>query len=88
MQQSNATSQLRQQAIASCQIGNDRAAGTVTALNDLILVLEGPKPTPQILAIAANLQQKILSSNQQRDCSKAYAPANGGALTPLPCRRT
>lgn len=74
LQQKSATSQLRQQAITSCQIGNDRATGTVASMDQLITVLEGPAPKDNIKVIARNLEAYILAHNQQRNCPQAYTP--------------
>lgn len=63
---------LRQQAVNSCKIGNDRATGTIVSMDELIKVLEGPKPKPQIVSLANNLENYIASHNQQRNCSSVY----------------
>lgn len=65
---------LRQQAISSCQIGNDRAAGTVEAVDALITVLEGPHPKAAIKSIAVKLEADILKHNEPRNCQQAYTP--------------
>ena len=70
----NNTDGLRKQAISSCQIGNDRAAGTVAALDQLITVLEGPHPTAKIRGIASDLERYILQHNAPRNCEQAYKP--------------
>lgn len=66
--------ELRQQAISSCQIGNDRAAGNVYAVDALISVLEGPHPKADIKAIAEKLEANILMHNEPRNCQQAYTP--------------
>lgn len=67
---------LRQQAVNSCMIGNSRAAGTVTALNELVRLLEGPHPTADTRKKAAAYDAFVLSHNRQRDCRKAYSLDN------------
>jgi hypothetical protein len=71
-QQHNSTNQLRQQAIASCEIGNDRAAGTVTALDELVILLEGPHPTADVQRRAAAYDTFVAQHNPQRNCQQAY----------------
>lgn len=73
-QNHNQSDGLRQQTIASCQIGNDRAAGTVAAVDALIIVLEGPHPKANIKAIAEKLEANILMHNEPRNCQQAYKP--------------
>lgn len=75
--QRDALSQFRQQAVNSCQIGNDRAAGTVTALSELVRLLEGPHPTAKVQKEAAAYDAYVLAHNQQRDCKKAYSSGAG-----------
>lgn len=77
LDQQSATNSLRQQAVNSCMIGNDRAAGTVTALDELVMLLEGPNPTAATKKKAAAYDAFVLQHNQQRDCSKAYSPGAG-----------
>lgn len=60
------------QAVASCQIGNDRAAGTVAAIDELITLLEGKHPTPAIRKIAAKYEAFVLAHNAPRNCQAAY----------------
>lgn len=64
--------QLHQQAVISCQAGNDRAAGTVTALNELVLLLEGPHPTVAVQKEAAAYNAYVLAHNSPRNCPQAY----------------
>lgn len=71
-QNANATDQLRKQAITSCQIGNERAAGTVDAFNEFFKIAEGPHPTPKTVALVKNLEAYILAHNPQRNCNQAY----------------
>lgn len=70
--QGDATNKLRAQAIASCQIGNDRASGTVTALDELVVLLEGPHPTADVKRRAAAYDAFVLSHNEPRNCPQAY----------------
>jgi cell division protein FtsB len=72
-QQRDATNQLRNQAINSCEIGNDRAAGTVTALDELVKLLEGPHPTSDTKAKAKAYDDFVLSHNAQRNCPQAFS---------------
>ena len=70
--QRSATSQLRQQAVNSCVVGNERAAGVVTALNELVDLLEGPHPTAAIREEAAKYKVFVVQHNKTRNCPKAY----------------
>lgn len=73
------TDGLRQQSIQSCQIGNQRAAGTVAAVDFLVDTLEGPHPTAAIKALANSVKAQVLKDNEPRNCSQAYqAPAGAG----------
>lgn len=76
--QRDVTNNLRQQAVRACMIGNDRAAGTVTALNELVKLLEGPNPTADTQKKAAAYDAFVLSHNQQRDCTKEYPSSADG----------
>lgn len=78
----NNTNGLREQSIQSCEIGNQRAAGTVAALDFLVGVLEGPNPTPTIKALAQRVEAQVLKDNKPRDCSQAYQPPSGVAVAP------
>jgi hypothetical protein len=64
--------QLHAQTIASCQTGNDRAAGTVAALDQLVTLLEGTHPTPAIQQVATNYEAFVATHNAQRNCQQVY----------------
>jgi hypothetical protein len=64
--------QLHSQAVSSCQQGNDRASGTVVALDQLVNILEGPTPKPDIKQIATQYEAFVATHNAPRDCSQAY----------------
>jgi len=70
--QNNATNTLRRQAVNSCMIGNDRARGTVIALDELVTLLEGPHPTAQVQQEAKTYEAFVLRNNAARDCNQAY----------------
>jgi len=63
---------LRQQARNSCRIGNDRAMGTVTVIDELVTLLEGPHPTAATKQKAADYEAYVAAHNPQRDCSHVY----------------
>lgn len=65
--------QLHSQAVRSCQTGNDRTAGTVVALDQLVNLLEGPTPKPAIKQIATQYEAFVASHNAPRDCTQAYS---------------
>lgn len=64
--------QLHSQAVSSCQQGNDRATGTVVALDQLVTILEGSKPTAQVRDLAAQYEAFVAQHNAPRNCSQAY----------------
>lgn len=68
----------RQQAVNSCGVGNDRAAATVTIMNRLVFLLEGPHPDAKTIAAASAYDKFVADHNKQRDCSRVYT------LFPLP----
>jgi len=63
---------LRQQAQNACRIGNDRAMGTVTVIDELVILLEGPHPTAVTRQKAAAYEAYVAAHNPQRDCSHVY----------------
>lgn len=107
-QNASNASGLRADAIAGCESGNaqreelddllnrqgqDQAHITETAIAEFIDVLEGSHPSPEILAIAKNLETEIANSSNQslatfkqeldtatapRDCQAAYANISTG----------
>ena len=77
-QNRNQADGLRQQAIASCEIGNDRAAGTVAALQQLVTLSEGGHPSTQIKKIGDQYIAFVKAHNKQRNCQQAYSPNAGG----------
>lgn len=79
LEQRAATGQLQQASISSCEVGNDRAQGTVDALSQLVNILEGPNPTAAVKQVADNYTAFVLSHNRQRDCQTAYQLKNNAA---------
>lgn len=73
MGQRNSTNALRQEAINACMTGNDRAAGTVTALDELVTLLEGSKPTAAVKSKAASYEAFVAQHNAPRNCQQAYS---------------
>lgn len=63
---------LRQQAVNSCRIGNDRAMGTVVVIDELVRLLEGPHPTAATKQKAAAYDAYVAAHNQQRNCAHVY----------------
>lgn len=74
MNQQDATAKLRSQATAACETGNDRAAGTVTALDELVVLLEGSHPTAKVQQEAAAYEKFVAQHNAQRDCQSLHSP--------------
>ena len=63
----------RQATVHSCQVGNDRAQGTVVVIDELVKLLEGPHPTAKTIKEAADYEAYVAAHNQQRDCSRVYS---------------
>lgn len=63
---------LRQQAVNSCKVGNDRSASAIVVIDELVKLLEGPHPTAETKKLAANYENYVAAHNQQRDCSNVY----------------
>lgn len=63
---------LRQQAVNSCKVGNDRATSAIVVIDELVKLLEGPHPTAKTQAIAKDYENYVAAHNQQRDCSNVY----------------
>lgn len=70
LDQQSAIHEIRQNAVTACQHDNYHAAGTVTALDELVRLLEGPSPTAKVQQEAAAYEKFVVQHNQQRDCSR------------------
>ncbi len=54
--------------VASCRNGNNYRAGVVASLDRLVVLLEGPHPTPAIKDAAVEYDAYVLAHNAPRDC--------------------
>jgi negative regulator of sigma E activity len=79
-QQREATTQLKQQAISSCEIGNDRSAATIAVIDQLVTLLEGPSPSAAVQEKASEYEKFVNEHNVLRDCQQAYSSST--AATP------
>jgi hypothetical protein len=64
--------QLHQQAVSSCQAGNDRATGTIVTIDRLTFLLEGPHPSAKVQKAAAEYEAYVAQHNAPRNCTQAY----------------
>lgn len=65
---------IRQQAINTCNVGNDRATGLVRALDEIVTLSQAAKkPTPAAKKLGAQYEAYVASVLPQRDCSRAYS---------------
>lgn len=79
---------LHQANVNSCETGNQYRAGTVASLDQLVTLLEGPKPSARVQEVAAAYERDVAARNMPRNCAKVYAVPKAGAAatTPRPLR--
>lgn len=86
-EQRNSTSQLRQQAISSCEAGNSRATAEVEVWDHILNeFLVSPHTSQQTKDFVHESEKFLANKLSQRNCTQAYAPppASIGSLYATP----
>ena len=59
--------------VSGCVSGNQYRLGVVASLDRLVMLLEGPHPSPAVRKAAVGYEQYVLTQNEPRNCQQVYA---------------